>query len=69
MTIGKLEDIRWIASGLDDFSVLLHVHGMDDLADQLDMVRVALHSVSAVSATFGADRALANARHQDRRPH
>ena len=42
MTIAKSEDIRWIASGLDDFAVLLRVHGIDHLADQLDVVQVAL---------------------------
>ncbi len=61
MTITKLEDVRWIASGLDDFTVLLHVHGMDDLADQLDTVRVALQSVSAAPGKFGAEGAFANA--------
>lgn len=72
MPVAKLdEDIRWIASGLDDFAVLLHVYGIDDLADQLDIVRVALQSTSAVPDTFGADRALANARRtsQNRRPY
>jgi hypothetical protein len=49
MTIAKSEDIRWIASGLDDFAVLLHVHGIDELADQLDAVRAALRSVSPES--------------------
>jgi hypothetical protein len=56
MTITKSEDIRWIASGLDNFTVLLHVHGIDHLADQLDVVRVALSESDA----FDADRALAN---------
>ena len=53
MTIAKSEDIRWIANGLDDFAALLRVHGIDDLADQLDAVRVALPE----SNTFDADRA------------
>jgi hypothetical protein len=51
MTIAKSEDIRWIAGGLDDFAVLLRVHGIDHLADQLDGVRVALSE----SDTFNAD--------------
>lgn len=46
---------------MDDFTVLLHVHGMDDLADQLDTVRVALQSVSAAPGKFGAEGAFANA--------
>jgi hypothetical protein len=36
---------------LDDFAALLRVHGIDDLADQLDAVRVALPE----SNTFDAD--------------
>jgi hypothetical protein len=51
MTIAKSEDIRWIARGLDDFAVLLRVHGIDHLADQLDVVQVALSE----SDTFDAD--------------
>jgi hypothetical protein len=51
MTIAKSEDIRWIASGLDDFAVLLRVHGIHHLADQLDVVQVALSE----SDTFDAD--------------
>jgi hypothetical protein len=51
MTIAKSEDIRWIAGGLDDFAVLLRVHAIDHLADQLDVVRVALSE----SDTFDAD--------------
>jgi len=42
MTKAKAEDMRWIASGLDDFAVLLRAHGIDDLAGQLDAVRIAL---------------------------
>ena len=42
MTIAKSEDIRWIARGLDDSAILLRVHGIEHLADQLDVVRVAL---------------------------
>jgi hypothetical protein len=52
MTIAKSEDIRWITSGLDDFAVLLRVHGIDHLADQLDVVQVALSE----SDTFGGGR-------------
>jgi hypothetical protein len=51
MTIAKSEDIRWIARGLDDSAILLRVHGIEHLADQLDLVRVALSE----SDTFDAD--------------
>jgi hypothetical protein len=42
---------RCDASELDDFAVLLRVHGIDHLADQLDVVQVALSE----SDTFDAD--------------
>ena len=55
MTITKSEDIRWIARGLDDFAVLLRVNGVEHLADQLDVVRVAL-SESDTSDADGHQR-------------
>jgi hypothetical protein len=55
MTIAKSEDIRWIARGLDDSAVLLRVHGIEHLADQLDVVRVAL-SESDTSDADGHQR-------------
>ena len=47
----KSEDIGWIAVGLEDSAVLLRVHGIEHLADQLDGVRVALSEPD----TFDAD--------------
>jgi hypothetical protein len=55
MTIAKSEDIRWIARGLDDSAILLRVHGIEHLADQLDVVRVAL-SESDTSDADGHQR-------------
>jgi hypothetical protein len=55
MTIAKSEDIRWIARGLDDSAILLRVHGIEHLADQLDLVRVAL-SESDTSDADGHQR-------------
>jgi hypothetical protein len=55
MTIAKSEDIRWIARGLDDSAILLRVHGIEHLADQLDLVRVAL-SESDTSDADGNQR-------------
>ena len=55
MTIAKSEDIRWIARGLDDSAILLRVHGIEHLADQLDVVRVAL-SESDTSDADGHER-------------
>ena len=50
MTIAKSEDIRWIARGLDDSAILLRVHGIEHLADQLDLVRVALSELDTSDA-------------------
>ena len=55
MTIAKSEDIRWIARGLDNSAILLRVHGIEHLADQLDLVRVAL-SESDTSDADGHQR-------------
>jgi hypothetical protein len=55
MTIAKSEDIRWTARGLDDSAILLRVHGIEHLADQLDVVRVAL-SESDTSDADGHQR-------------
>ena len=55
MTIAKSEDIRWIARGLDNSAILLRVHGIEHLADQLDVVRVAL-SKSDTSDADGHER-------------
>jgi hypothetical protein len=60
--MAQSDDIRWIASGLEDFAVLLHVHGIDDLADQLDAVRAALSPAQTVLDTFSTEHALANVR-------
>jgi hypothetical protein len=56
MTKAKAEDMRWIASGLDDFAVLLRAHGIDDLAGQLDAVRIALPESNAFAADRAGDR-------------
>ncbi len=56
MTKAKAVDMRWIASGLDDFAVLLRAHGIDDLADQLDAVRIALPEVADLAANHQASR-------------
>ena len=48
MTIAKSEDIRWIARGLDNSAILLRVHGIEHLADQLDVVRVALSEIGYI---------------------
>jgi hypothetical protein len=39
-----IEDIRWVASEVNDLAILLRVHGFGTLAGKLDAVRKALRS-------------------------
>jgi hypothetical protein len=53
-----IEDIRWVASEVDDLAVLLRVHGIGTLADKLDAVRKALRSELTANSATGVHGAI-----------
>jgi hypothetical protein len=59
-----IEDIRWVASEVDDLAVLLRVHGIGTLADKLDAVRKALRSELTAKKRHQAGLGSAEAEHR-----
>jgi hypothetical protein len=53
-----IEDIRWVASKVNDLAILLRVHGFGTLADKLDAVRKALRSKLTANSAGAGHRAI-----------
>ena len=53
-----VEDIRWVASEVNDLAVLLRVHGFGTLAGKLDAVRKALRSELTANSAGAGHRAI-----------
>jgi hypothetical protein len=49
MSVGKVEELRWIATQLDDLMVLLRLHGLELAASRIDEAQMFIQSVAATS--------------------